>query len=216
MEQLDILLQSGRIVHSSSPYGAPILFAKKKDSDQLRMCIDYRALNANTVLNRYPLPRIDNLLGQLQGAQVFSKLDLRDGYHQLPMKEEDSFKTTFCMWYGQFEFKVMPFGLCNTPCTFQRAMHRTFFDLLDQCVVIYLDDILIFSRNIESHKKDVKQVFDILKANQFHLKESKCRLFLEQVEFLGHVISGRGVEVEPGKISAVKSWPIPTCVNEVQ
>ena len=116
-DQLDTLLSSNRIKHSSSPYGAPILFAKKKEGS-LRMCIDYRALNTNTVLDRYPLPRIDDLLQRLQGARVFSKLDLRDGYHQIPMNVEDAEKTAFVTRYGQFEFTVMPFGLCNAPATF--------------------------------------------------------------------------------------------------
>ncbi len=156
--QIDKLLASGRIVHSSSPYGAPILFAKKKDGG-LRMCIDYHALNNQTVLDRYPLPRIDELLQRLGGSRIFSKLDIRDAYHQIPMFQPDMQKTAFVTRYGQFEFTVMPFGLCNAPATFQRVMNRMLFDLIDRCILVYLDDILIFSRSVAQHKRDIHAVF---------------------------------------------------------
>ena len=146
-----MVLASNRTVPSASPYGAPILFAKKKDG-RLRMCIDYRQLNSNTVLDSYPLPRIDELLSHLKGAKVFSKLDLRDGYHQLPVKLTDQEKTAFSCRYGTLHWKVMPFGLCNAPGTFQRVMNNGFFKLLDSCVIVYLDDILIFSNSVEEHK----------------------------------------------------------------
>ena len=180
------------------------------------MCIDYRALNNQTVMDRYPLPRIDDLLQRLNGAKVFSKLDLRDGYHQLPMDPQDQFKTAFCTRYGQFEFTVMPFGLCNAPATFQRVMNRMFFRLLDKCVLVYLDDILIYSRSVEQHKKDLELVFSILDEENFRLKESKCALFLQSVEFLGFKLSNEGISVEKGKTDAVLAWQQPTSVNEVQ
>ena len=142
------------------------------------MCIDYRALNANTVLDSYPIPRIDDLFGRLHGAKVFSKLDLRDGYHQIEMAPEDRYKTAFCTRYGQYEWTVMPFGLCNAPSTFQRTMNNVFFDLLDSCVVVYIDDILIYSKTVEQHKIDLAKVFALLEKNKLRLKESKCSLFL--------------------------------------
>ena len=213
--QLQELLDSGRIQHSHSPYGAPILFAKKKDSDKLRMCIDYRALNKNTVLDRYPLPRIDELFQRLNGSSVFSKFDLADGYHQIPMFKGDRYKTAFCTRYGQFEFLVMPFGLCNAPSTFQRIMNKILFKLLDTCALVYLDDILVYSRSVEQHVKDLHSVVSILAEHDLHLKESKCALFLESVEFLGHTISAKGIEVEQGKVKAIDEWPVPTNVNEI-
>jgi hypothetical protein len=150
--QIEAHLEDNRIEVSSSPYGAPILFARKKNG-KLRMCIDYRQLNSNTVLDSYPLPRIDQLTNCLDRARVFSKIDLNNAYHQLPVAEEDRYKTAFSCRYGTFEFKVMPFGLCNAPSTFQRVMHHVFFDLLDKGVVIYLDDILVYSKTIEEHQQ---------------------------------------------------------------
>ena len=142
-------MDTNRIVPSSSPYGAPILFAKKKDG-KLRMCIDYRKLNENTVKDSFPLPRIDELLTRLHGAKCFSKLDLRDGYHQLEMAPQDREKTAFTTRYGTYEFLVMPFGLCNAPSTFQRCMNHVFFELLDKGVLVYLDDVLIYTKTVES------------------------------------------------------------------
>lgn len=145
------MLDSGRIVPSSSPYGAPILFAEKKGGGGLRMCLDYRSLNSNTVTDAWPLPRIDELLDRLRGAKFFSKLDLRDGYHQIPMAEADRYKTAFSCRYGSFEFTVMTFGFKNAPSHFQRAMNSMFSDMLDTCVIVYLDDVLIFSKTEHEH-----------------------------------------------------------------
>ena len=126
------------------------------------------------------------------------------------------YKTAFCTRYGQFKFTVMPFGLCNAPATFQRVMNRTFFELLDQCVLLYLDDILVFSRSTEQHKQDLQKVFALLSAENLHLKETKCNLFLDSVEFLGHTISAKGVAIEVGKVAAMDAWPVPKNLNEVQ
>ena len=158
------LLDSGRIVHSSSPYGAPILFAEKKGGGGLRMCIDYRSLNSNTITDSWPLARIDEMLARLHGAKYFSKLDLRDGYHQIPIKESDRFKTAFTCRYGTFEFNVMTFGFKNAPAHFQRSMNLLLADLLDVCILVYMDDILIFSKTADEHRAHVKQVFQRLNA----------------------------------------------------
>ena len=190
-----MLLDSGRIVPSSSPYGAPVLFAEKKGGGGLRMCIDFRSLNSNTVTDSWPLPRIDEMLARLKGAKHFSKLDLRDGYHQIPLAESDRFKAAFTCRYGTFEFLVMPFGLKNAPAHFQRSMNMLLADLLDVCVLVYMDDILIFSQTAEQHVEHVKRVFQRLQDHQWHVKESKCALFLSEVEFLGHVVSAQGIKV---------------------
>ena len=158
------LLESGRIVPSSSPYGAPILFAEKKGGGGLRMCIDYRSLNSNTITDSWPLPRIDEMLARLHGAKYFSKLDLRDGYHQVAIKESDRFKTAFTCRYGTFEFNVMMFGFKNAPAHFQRSMNLLLADLLDVCVLVYMDDILIFSKTADEHCAHVRQVFHWLNA----------------------------------------------------
>jgi hypothetical protein len=164
-------------VPSNSPYGAPILFAKKKGG-ALRMCIDYRLLNSQSIIDSFPLPRIDELLQRLDGACVFSKIDLRDGYHQIPMADKDRAKTAFSCRYGTYEFLVMPFGLSSAPGTFQRLMNQVFFDLLDKGVVCYLDDLLLYSRSIEEHKILLDSVFTLLHKNKLFVKDSKCHFFL--------------------------------------
>lgn len=213
-KQIQELLETNRIEPSNGPYGAPILFAKKKDG-RLRMCIEYHLLNAQTRNDCFPLPRIDELLSRLDGAHVFSKLDLRDGYHQIPMAESDKEKTAFTCRYGTYQFTVMPFGLMTAPSTFQRMMNQIFFDLLDKGVVIYLDDVLIYSRDLASHRKLLDEVFTLLQKHKLYLKDSKCHLYLERVNFLGHVVDASGVSVESGKIDCVRDWPVPVNVNQV-
>lgn len=180
------------------------------------MCIDYRQLNSNTVLDSYPLPRIDQLTNSLDGACIFSKIDLNNAYHQIPVAVNDRQKTAFTCRYGTFEFLVMPFGLCNAPSTFQRVMHHVFFDLLDRGVVIYLDDILVYSRTIEEHKILLQKVFERLQQYKLYVKSEKCALFLESVEFLGHKLDKNGLHVESGKVQAIVDWPPPKSLVEVQ
>ena len=159
--QLNDLLNRGFIRPSSSPYGSPVLFVKKKEGD-LRLCVDYRALNKQTVKNVYPLPRIDELLDHLNGAVVFSKLDLHSGYHQIRAQEADIYKTTFQTQYGLYEFIVLPFGLCNAPATFMQLMNDIFHNELDHCVLIYLNDILIYSPSIEQHLCNICTILEKL------------------------------------------------------
>lgn len=174
------------------------------------MCVDYRLLNRNTKLDRYPIPRIDTLLDSLQGAEVFSLLDLRSGYHQVAMEEGHEFKTAFASRWGLFEFVVMPFGLCNAPATFQRLMNEVLREKLDVCVTVYLDDILIFSKDDKSHEADLHWVFSKLREHQLYVKRSKCEVGLPQVKYLGHIISKGRLAMDPEKVSAVKDWPAPT------
>jgi len=211
--QVAELLEKGLIQPSISPYGAPVLFVKKK-TGELRMCIDYRALNTSTVRNSYPLPRIDDLLDKLQGATVFSSLDLMSGYHQIRLPPEDEPKTAFKTPFGLFQFKVMPFGLTNAPAIFMSHMNQTLRGL--SFVVVYLDDILIFSKTREEHVDHVKQVLDRLQQQKFYIKLSKCDFFKDSLKFLGFIISAQGVQVDPSKTMAVKDWPIPTTVHDVR
>jgi hypothetical protein len=214
-KQLEELLEQGFIRPSVSPYGAPILFVRKKDGS-LRMCVDYRALNKITIKNKYPLPRIDELLDRLHGAKFFSKLDLMSGYHQVRIKDQDVFKTAFRTRYGHYEFRVLPFGLTNAPATFMRLMNDIFRPLLDKYVIIYLDDILIYSKTKEEHESHLKTVLDILRRHQLYAKLSKCDLFKTSVEFLGHVLSSDGIRPDPRKVDAVSSWPKPTSITELR
>ena len=203
--QLLELLDKGFIKPRTSPWGAPVLFAKKKDKT-LRLCIDYRQLNKVTIKNRYPLPRIDDLFDQLRGARVYSKIDLCTGYHQLRVRETDIPKTAFRTRYGHFEFTVMPFGLTNAPAAFMDLMHRVFQPYLDQFVVVFVDDILIYSQSKWEHENHLRIVLQLLRDHQLYVKFSKCEFWLTEVRFLGHVVSASGVSVDLEKVEAVMSW----------
>ncbi|GJP36389.1 hypothetical protein CLOM_g20901 [Closterium sp. NIES-68] len=214
-KQIEYLLAKGLIRPSTSPYGAPVLFTLKSDGS-LRMCIDYRALNKQTIKNKYPIPRIDDLLVQLRGATVFSKLDLRSGYWLIRMADNSIHKIAFQTRYGSYEYLVMPFGLTNAPATFQAEMNHILCPLLEECIVVYLDDILIYSRDMHQHVQHLRRVFDILRRERFYVKLSKREFALEKVQFLGHMVRAQGVHVDPKKIKAVRTWKTPENVTELQ
>ncbi|GKA42798.1 putative reverse transcriptase domain-containing protein, partial [Tanacetum coccineum] len=214
-DQLQELLERGFIRPSVSPWGAPVLFVKKKDGS-MRLCIDYRELNKITIRNRYPLPRIDDLFDQLQGAKHFSKIDLRSGYHQLRVKEQDISKTAFRTRYGHYEFLVMPFGLTNAPAVFMDLMNRVFHEFLDKFVIVFIDDILVFSKSKEEHEEHLRTVLQILRQEKLYAKFSKCEFWLSKVAFLGHIVSAEGITMDPAKVEAITKWPRPTSVTEVR
>ncbi|KAA0033327.1 pol protein [Cucumis melo var. makuwa] len=213
--QLQELLDKGFIRPSVSPWGAPVLFVKKKDGS-MRLCINYRELNKVTVKNHYPLPKIDDLFHQLQGATVFSKIDLRSGYRQLRMRDSDIPKTAFRSRYGHYEFIVMSFGLTNASAVFMDLMNRVFKDFLDSFVIVFIDDILIYSKTEAEHEEHLHQDLEILRSNKLYAKFSKCEFWLKKVSFLGHVVSSEGVSVDPAKIEAVTNWPRPSTVSEIR
>lgn len=212
--QLQELLDKKFIRPSTSPWGAPVLFMKKIDG-LLRLCIDYRELNKVTVKKIYPLPRIDDLFDQLQGAQVFSKIDLRSGYHQLKVKPGDIEKTAFRTRYGHYEFLVMPFRVTNAPTAFMDLMNRIFKPFLDEFVVVFIDDILIYSKNREEHERHLRIALQALREQKLYAKLTKCEFWLDNVMFLGHVVNKDGISVDPQKIEAIVNWPRPTNVTEV-
>ncbi|GJJ75631.1 putative transposase [Entomortierella parvispora] len=214
-EQLDELLRLGYIQPSTSPWAAPVLFVKKKDGT-LRLCIDYRGLNAVTIKNKYFLPHTDEFFDRMRGARYFSKLDLQQGYHQLQVAEEDRPKTAFSTRYGHYEYCVMAFGLTNAPASFQAFMNTIFSKELDQFVVVYLDDILIYSKTFEEHLKHIRTVLSTLRKHHLHAKQSKCAFGLSSITFVGHVISYDGIQVDPAKVAVVKNWPTPTNVQELR
>jgi hypothetical protein len=174
--QLKEMMDKGYIRPSVSPWGAPVLFVKKTDGT-LRLCIDYRQLNKVTINNKYPLPRIDDLFDQLGGASIFSKIDLRSGYHQVQIKGEDIHKTAFRTWYGHYEFVVVPFGLTNAPATFMCLMNNVLSKFLDKFVLVFIDDILIYSKNREEHEEHLRLVLQVLREHQLYAKFSKCDFF---------------------------------------
>ncbi|GKE93334.1 putative reverse transcriptase domain-containing protein, partial [Tanacetum coccineum] len=213
--QLKELQDKGFIRPISSPWGAPVLFIKKKDGS-FRMCIDYRELNKLTVKNCYPLSRIDDLFDQLQGSQFFSKIDLRSRYHQLRVHEDNIPKTAFRTRYGHFEFTVMPFSLTNAPAIFMDFMNRVCRPYLDKFVIVFIDDILIYSKTQEEHVEHLRLVLELLKRGKLYAKFSKCEFWLREVQFLGHVINGNGIHVDPSKIRAVKNWKAHRTLTEVR
>ncbi|GJY81839.1 putative reverse transcriptase domain-containing protein [Tanacetum coccineum] len=180
------------------------------------MCIDYRELNKLTVKNRYPLPRIDDLFDQLQGSSIYSKIDLRSGYHQLRVREEDIPKTAFRTRYGHYEFQVMPFGLTNAPAVFMDLMNRVCKPYLDKFVIVFIDDILIYSKNKQEHAEHLKLILELLKKEQLYAKFSKCEFWIPKVQFLGHVIDSQGIHVDPAKIESVKDWASPKSATEIR
>ncbi|GJX46196.1 putative reverse transcriptase domain-containing protein [Tanacetum coccineum] len=195
-------LQDKGFKPSHSPWGAPVLFVKKKDGS-FRMCIDYKELNQLTVKNCYPLSRIDDLFDQLQGARHFSKIDLRSGYHHIRVHEDDIPKTAFQMRYEHFEFTVMPFGLTNAPTVFMDLMNRVCKPYLDKFVIVFIDDILIYSKSTEEHKVYLRLVLELLKKEKLYAKFSKCKFCLQEVHFLGHVVNQNGIHVDPSTIEAI-------------
>ena len=200
---------------STSPWGAPAIFVSKSDGS-LRMCIDYRDLNKITIKNKYPLPRIDDLFDQLKGASVFSQFDLRTGYHQMRVEDSSIPITAFRTRYGLFEFEVMPFGLSNAPAFFMDLMNRIFRPYLDKFVIVFIDDILVYSRSMEEHREHLRIVLQLLRDHQLYAKFSKCHFWESEVRFLGHVVTSEGISVDPAKVVAVREWKQPTNATEVR
>ena len=211
---IEELLAKGFIKPSKSPYGSPVLFVAKKDGS-LRMCIDYRGLNKQTVSNKYPLPRIDDMLEKLAGAKVFSSIDLASGYHQLRLPESDVPKTAFCTPSGLYEFLVLPFGLTNAPAIFQHKMDEIFRTHADH-ISVYMDDLLVFSKNHHDHIQHLRSVLSLLRKHRLYAKPKKCEWLKPELAFLGHIIGADGIKVDPGKIAVVKAHPVPKTLTELR
>jgi hypothetical protein len=214
-EQVEEMRKNGIIEPAASPWASNIVLAKKKDGS-LRLCVDYRNLNHITYQDTYPLPHIDTCLNALQGASWFSTLDLRSGYHNIPIRECDKDKTAFITRRGSWRYNVMPFGLTCAPSVFQRLMDLVLCGLTFEACMVYLDDIIIFSSDFDTHIDRIKQVFERIRQAGLKLKASKCCLLQEKVSFLGHVVSAEGLEVQTEKVEAVKSWPVPTLTYTMQ
>ncbi|KAE8690983.1 cytochrome P450 78A7-like [Hibiscus syriacus] len=213
--QLKELLDAGYIRPSKAPFGAPVLFQKKHDGS-LRMCIDYRALNKLTVKNKYPIPLIADLFDQLGGARWFTKLDLRSGYYQVRIAEGDEPKTACVTRYGSYEFLVMPFGLTNAPATFCTLMNKVLQPFLDRFVVVYLDDIVVYSKTLEEHVEHLRRLFQVLRENELYVKEEKCSFAQKEVPFLGHIVGGGKLQMDRDKIRAIDEWKPPTKATEMR
>ena len=215
-EYVEKLLKNGWVVPSTSPWGAPILLVPKPDGT-MRVCVDYRALNALTIKNKFALPRVDDLIDSLSGAKVFSALDLASGYWQIRLSPEDAEKTGFNTHEGHYEWKVLPMGLSNAPATFQHMMNSIFAGKgLHKFVAVYLDDILIYSKTPEEHLDHLRQVFQVLREQQFYCKLSKCHFAKTELKYLGHIVGVDGIKVDPAKIKKVAEWPTPKSSAEVR
>ena len=214
-EQVRDLLAQGFIRPSQSPYGAPVLFVLKKDG-QWRMCIDYHALNCQTIKDRYPLPRIDTLMDRLGKAKIFTKLDLALVYHQITMEGDSIYRTTFTTPLGQWEFLAMPFGLCSALATFQRLMNKVFAAEVNDFILVYLDDILIFSNSVEEHWRHLKITLEWLREAKLYGRIHKCEFLKTRVDYLGFEVSEEGIHASPEKVKAVVEWPKPQTVHDVR
>ncbi|KAI7279554.1 hypothetical protein KC343_g1963 [Hortaea werneckii] len=214
-EYWDTALQNGWIRCSASEAGAPILFVPKKDGS-LRLCVDYRGLNAITKKNRHPLPLISETLDRLGRAACYSSIDLKDAYHRIPVKKGDEWKTAFRTRHGHFEYMVMPFGLTNAPATFQSYFNRALAGLVDTSCVVYLDDILVYSDSHENHVRDLREVLARLRKFSLYARLKKCTFFTKEVEFLGYIVSTSGVSMDNRRVAAIEEWPRPMTLREVQ
>src|SRR4051812_43576777 len=208
------MLEIGLIQPSASPWRSHVLFVDKKDGGN-RLCIDYQKLNDVTIKNKYPLPKIEDLFDQLTVAKVFSKIDLRTGYHQLKIRAEDIAKTSFTTRYGLYEYTVMSFRLTNAPTYFMNLMNKIFMDFLDNFVVVFIDDILIYSKSEEEHELHLRTILGTLREHQLYAKFSKCEFWLEEVGFLSHIVSAGGIAVDPAKVKDVEDWQAPTSQTQV-
>jgi hypothetical protein len=214
-KQVADMLHKGIIQPSTSAFSSPILLVRKKDGSW-RFCIDYRYLNAMTLKSKLPIPMFDELMDELAKAKWFSSLDLNSGYHQIGLKKGEAYKTTFQTHFGLFEFNVMTFGLCGAPGTFQGAMNCTLAPLLRKCVLVFFDDILVYSATFSEHLEHLRKVLQLLAHDKWQVKLSKCNFARQQLSYLGHIISAKGIATNPSKITTVQSWPPPTNVKELR
>lgn len=213
--EIENMLNAGIITSSKSPWASPMVLVKKKNGEH-RVCIDYRKLNSQTIKDSYPIPRIDDYLDMLMGAKVFSTLDLKNGYYQIPISEDDKEKTAMITPFGLYEFNVMPFGLCNAPATFQRVMTRILDKLIGVCCLVYMDDVIVYSKSMESHIEDLKKVMNMINQAGLKLHYDKCSFGQEKVNYLGYVISNNLISTDQNKIKAINQFPLPKTMKQLK